>query len=43
VDDSMNIYSNILQRYEEKLIASGQRKFEGCEKSLRFVEDLFVI
>jgi hypothetical protein len=40
VDDSMSVYSNILQRYEKKLIASGQRKFEGCEKSFGFCERL---
>jgi len=38
----MSVYSSTLQRYAEKLIASGQRKFDGCEKSMGFVKDLFV-
>jgi hypothetical protein len=32
-----------MQSYEEKLIASGQRNFDGREKSLDFVKDLLVI
>jgi len=39
----MSVYSNTIQRCEEKLIASGQKKFDGCEKSLGFVKDLFFI
>jgi hypothetical protein len=42
LDDSMSVYSNTMQRYEEKLIASGQRNFDGCEKSLGFVKELLV-
>jgi len=42
-DDSMSVYSNILQRYQKKFIASGKREFESCEKSLGFVKDLLFI
>jgi hypothetical protein len=43
LDVSIDVYSNTLQRYEEKLIASGQSKFDDGEELLGFVNESWVI